>query len=627
MKRILLALCFLSPLALAQTPDCPAQTFTLTADGSVGGSSGYYKNIPTGCTLWYVSYQATSGITGFTLAFQRALGTVAPGSFSTVTPTSTSPSYGTAIDGMATYNAVTSTSGTNLLLPFVRVNVSGSSGVGSIQIQMWGYRAGYSAKGSGGSGGGGTVTNVAGGCSLAGGPITTTGTLSQSEPVNVQTGTSYTFLSSDCGKLVSQSNAGAIADTLPAASVLGLGYYFDVQDTGTGTITLTPTTSTIDGASSLTIATNQGVRIASNGTNYFTQRGLGATSSGGVTSVASGCSLAGGTITTTGTLSQATPINSQVGTSYTFLSTDCGKLVSQSNAAAIADTLPVATTSGFGTGFFVKVENTGVGAVTITPTTSTIDGAATLVLSQNQGVEIASNGTNYFTMRGIGSGTGTPTSPIIPCPHNALCQGIYLLDNNANAYGPIYPVKIPPVAASWTRAGNSTASLTDIVGGGLTFGTPKAQTPGGWSLALLSTTSWTFTVQMPSLVSTNAGVIGIFCADNAGNGALFHWGTGAGIGATSVSRWTGMQSAGTPLFIGLLGNAVAATSVPQFLQIQVVAGSRNYNYSTDGQTWTQYSNEGSTNFTTCTRAGIEGYGDATNYGSLGTVVSVFNTTP
>jgi hypothetical protein len=49
----------------------------------------------------------------------------------------------------------------------------------------------------------------------------------------------------------------------------------DVQNRGAGTLTITPTTSTVDGASSLALTTGQGRRIASDGTNYFTQRGIG----------------------------------------------------------------------------------------------------------------------------------------------------------------------------------------------------------------------------------------------------------------------------------------------------------------------------------------------------------------
>lgn len=88
------------------------------------------------------------------------------------------------------------------------------------------------------------------------------------------------------------------------------------------------------------------------------------------------------------------PINAQTGTTYTVLSTDNGKLVTTSNASAIAVTLPQATGS-FTTGFVFAIQNKGAGTATITPTTSTINGASTLVLPTNQGVTIISDGANW----------------------------------------------------------------------------------------------------------------------------------------------------------------------------------------------------------------------------------------
>lgn len=109
------------------------------------------------------------------------------------------------------------------------------------------------------------------------------------------------------------------------------------------------------------------------------------------------------TITTGGGGSSGITTNAQTGTTYTVLSGDSGKLVTFSNASSVAVTLPQATGS-FTTGWYFQVENLGAGTVTITPTTSTIDGAATLVLQTNQGALIVSDGTNYSTQRG-GAGT------------------------------------------------------------------------------------------------------------------------------------------------------------------------------------------------------------------------------
>jgi len=90
-------------------------------------------------------------------------------------------------------------------------------------------------------------------------------------------------------------------------------------------------------------------------------------------------------------------VNAQTGTTYTVLATDIGKLVSHSNAASIAVTLPQAT-GLFNSGWYYYTRNLGAGTVTITPTTSTIDGAATLVLTSGSSSIIFSDGTNYQTV-------------------------------------------------------------------------------------------------------------------------------------------------------------------------------------------------------------------------------------
>lgn len=89
--------------------------------------------------------------------------------------------------------------------------------------------------------------------------------------------------------------------------------------------------------------------------------------------------------------------NAQTGTTYTILATDRGKVVSLSNAASIAVTLPQATGS-FGAGFSVDVVNIGAGRATLTPTTSTINGNASTVLYQGEFCKLISDGTNWLAM-------------------------------------------------------------------------------------------------------------------------------------------------------------------------------------------------------------------------------------
>jgi hypothetical protein len=91
------------------------------------------------------------------------------------------------------------------------------------------------------------------------------------------------------------------------------------------------------------------------------------------------------------------------GTTDTLNNSDLGYVVTYSNASAVAVSLAQTSVSNlFTDGWAVLVKNKGAGAVTITPSTSTIDGAATLVLAQNQGALIWSDGANYqsFAFRG-----------------------------------------------------------------------------------------------------------------------------------------------------------------------------------------------------------------------------------
>ncbi len=97
-------------------------------------------------------------------------------------------------------------------------------------------------------------------------------------------------------------------------------------------------------------------------------------------------------------------VNLQTGVTYVLLTSDRNALVSHSNGAAIAVTLPQCGSAGFPSGWYYWTQNRGVGTVTITPTTSTVDGAATLALTTNQGAGLFCDGTNYYTMRGIGGG-------------------------------------------------------------------------------------------------------------------------------------------------------------------------------------------------------------------------------
>lgn len=133
-------------------------------------------------------------------------------------------------------------------------------------------------------------------------------------------------------------------------------------------------------------------------------------------------------------LSGALPFveNAQTGTTYTVLSGDQGKAVTLSNASAIAVTLPQATGS-FAVGYSVTIQNLGAGTATITPTTSTINGVATLVLTTGAWATIISDGTNYQAL--IGSSTNQRT---VGLPFN-IGDGANALSTNAQSFPLVVP--------------------------------------------------------------------------------------------------------------------------------------------------------------------------------------------
>lgn len=306
-----------------------------------------------------------------------------------------------------------------------------------------------------GNGSGTTAVPVA--LTLGGALVATPTGLTTSQTINSQTGTTYTVLSTDAGKLLTFSNAGSIAVTLPQAGTTGFatGFSFDAQNTGAGGVTITPTTSTINGSSTLAIAQNTGCTVTSDGTNYKVSActavapggGGGSSAFNAITSgtnttaamvVGSGGSLAtsgsgtiaatsvtalaglpsiatqtvlgngsgstgapaaltlsGNLVATASGLGTSQAINAQTGTTYAMVSGDAGKLVTFSNASAVAVSLSQATTAGFTAGYAFDVQNKGAGTVTITPATSTINGASTLVLKTNETCTVTSDGTNY----------------------------------------------------------------------------------------------------------------------------------------------------------------------------------------------------------------------------------------
>lgn len=331
----------------------------------------------------------------------------------------------------------------------------------------------------------GTVSSVTPGAGLVSGvtasctqtAVTTTGTISSAHCVNAQTGTSYAIVDGDRAKLVTLSNASAVAVSIAqagASSAFANGWYADVVNKGVGTVTITPATSTINGAATLVLTTAQGARVFSDGSNYQINQGAGTggtfanpsatagpTANNGVASTAmrsdatpavqQGSASQKGIVQVDGTsllassgVISAAPLtvttSVQSGTNYAIVTGDQAKVVYLSNASNQIPTIAQAGTTGFATGWFMSACNIAAGTQTITPATSTIGGASTYLLPPGSAlsprcVTILSDGTNYlvfpagntFTIASGTSALGTSAIGSAACATVVTTAGVGIL--------------------------------------------------------------------------------------------------------------------------------------------------------------------------------------------------------
>ncbi|QEH36488.1 hypothetical protein OJF2_50720 [Aquisphaera giovannonii] len=137
--------------------------------------------------------------------------------------------------------------------------------------------------------GGGISSVVSGSSDIAVDTVGGTATVRSTQLINAQgTAASYTVVASDMGKIVTHNRSSSVAQALPQAGTTGFetGKAYSVVNLGSGTVTITPTVSTINGNSSLTLAQGQSAYITSDGTNYvaFLGASSGGTGSGTVNS-------------------------------------------------------------------------------------------------------------------------------------------------------------------------------------------------------------------------------------------------------------------------------------------------------------------------------------------------------
>jgi hypothetical protein len=105
------------------------------------------------------------------------------------------------------------------------------------------------------------------------------------------------------------------------------------------------------------------------------------------------------------------------GTSYAFVDADKGSFKIFTDPGAVNATIAQASIGGnFVGGWFVDIKYKGAATLTITPTVSTIDGAASVVINSGQSIRLYSDGTNYVTGYRLGLPSTTVLGGIFASP-------------------------------------------------------------------------------------------------------------------------------------------------------------------------------------------------------------------
>ncbi len=227
--------------------------------------------------------------------------------------------------------------------------------------------------------------------------------------VNNQSGhTSYTTVASDNGALIVLNDASPIAVTLNA--IVMAPWFTTFSNQGAGTVTITPSSGTINLGSSITVPQDSFVTVVFDGFNWWAD--APSTGAGTITGVTAGTGLTGGGVSGTVTLALITPVsvaNGGTGTATPGLVAGTGITVSGSwPDQTVTLTTPVSVANG-GTGTATPglVAGTGITVSGSWPDQTVTAAAAT---AGTQSLFLAPTGpgsTVSYSMQGMGA-TITP---------------------------------------------------------------------------------------------------------------------------------------------------------------------------------------------------------------------------
>jgi hypothetical protein len=263
-------------------------------------------------------------------------------------------------------------------------------------------------------------------------------------------------------------------------------------------------------------------------------------------------------------------VNATVGTTYTLATTDFGQMITTNNAAAVTFNLPQATGSFSSFSFFIQ--NLGTGTVTLTPTTSTVCGAATKTVPTGWGAYIVSDGTNWqclgpFNTAVVGGGTVSSVGLTMPAVFSVANSPVTSSGTlNVTAVGTSGGIPYFNAPTTMASSGVLTANLP-VIGGGAgvapSVGTRSGNTTQYASVGTPFNTSQCVTTDS----SGNLTTTGSPCGATGGGGTVIS----VGLSMPGIFTVTGSPVTVT----GTLTATAAGTSggIPYFSSATALASS------------------------------------------------------
>lgn len=183
----------------------------------------------------------------------------------------------------------------------------------------------------------------------------------------------------------------------------------------------------------------------------------------GTTSPNTGSTAATNSSYATGAFSSG--VNTQAGTSYMVNNTDYGGIIIFNTASAIAITLNSAVQANF----LCTILNLGTGAITLTPSTGTVNGAGSLALGSGQGVQVFFARPNWLAYAGttviqVVPHTQAPVADQFLASYDAS-TGLFTISTVAYAGltgKPQLPITLAPVAGKYVTGYDSTTGVLSV---------------------------------------------------------------------------------------------------------------------------------------------------------------------